>query len=55
MPPTPSPEIESVARRVLVAWKENDMAAMANLMSADPNLRVIGFAQDEWWAGLRSS
>ena len=27
------------------------MAAMANLVSADPSLRVLGFALDEWWAG----
>jgi adenylate cyclase len=40
-----------VIRRVLTAWKTHDMAAMANLMSGDPSLRVLGFAVDEWWAG----
>ncbi len=51
MPPTRSPEIESVTRRVLLAFETGDMAAMANLVSADPSLRVLGFALDEWWAG----
>jgi adenylate cyclase len=50
-PPTRSPEIESVTRRVLLAFETGDMAAMANLVSADPSLRVLGFAVDEWWAG----
>jgi class 3 adenylate cyclase len=27
------------------------MAAMANLVSMDPSLRVVGFAPDEWWSG----
>lgn len=40
-----------MTRRVLTAWKTRDMAAMANLVSADPSLRVLGFAVDEWWAG----
>jgi class 3 adenylate cyclase len=51
MPPTRSPEIESVTRRVLAAFETGDMATMANLVSADPSLRVVGFAPDEWWAG----
>jgi adenylate cyclase len=51
MPPTRSPEIESVTRRVLIAFETGDMAAMANLVSADPSLRVLGFAVDEWWTG----
>lgn len=51
MPPTRSPEIESVTRRVLLAFETGDMAAMANLVFADPSLRVLGFALDEWWTG----
>ena len=51
MPATRSPEIESVTRRVLAAFETGDMAAMANLVSTDPSLRVLGFAVDEWWAG----
>lgn len=51
MPPTRSPEIESVTRRVLTAFETGDMAAMANLVSTDPSLRVLGFARDEWWTG----
>jgi len=51
MPATRSPEIESVTRRVLLAFETGDMAAMANLVSSDPSLRVLGFALDEWWAG----
>jgi class 3 adenylate cyclase len=51
MPPTRSPEIESVTRRVLDAFQSGDMATMANLFSGDPSLRVVGFAPDEWWTG----
>jgi class 3 adenylate cyclase len=51
MPPTRSPEIESVTRRVGAAFETGDMATMANLFSDDPSLRVVGFAPDEWWAG----
>ena len=51
MPATRSPEIESVTRRVLLAFETGDMAAMANLVSSDPSLRVLGFALEEWWAG----
>jgi class 3 adenylate cyclase/ketosteroid isomerase-like protein len=51
MASTRSPEIESVTRRVLTAFESGDMAAMANLVSTDPSLRVVGFAPDEWWAG----
>ena len=36
---------------MLLAFETGDMAAMANLVSADPSLRVLGFAVDEWWAG----
>jgi class 3 adenylate cyclase len=51
MPSTRSPEIESVTRRVLAAFETGDMATMANLVSSDPSLRVVGFAGDEWWEG----
>jgi adenylate cyclase len=50
VPPTRSPEIESVARRTFEAYKE-DFAALRNLMSSDPSLRVLGFDEDEWWSG----
>ncbi len=40
-----------MTRRVLLAFETGDMAAMANLVSADPSLRVLGFALDEWWSG----
>ncbi|MGH8949736.1 MAG: nuclear transport factor 2 family protein, partial [Acidimicrobiia bacterium] len=40
-----------MTRRVLRAFETGDMAAMANLVSTDPSLRVLGFAVDEWWAG----
>jgi class 3 adenylate cyclase len=48
---TRSSEIESVTRRVLVAFETGDMDTMANLVSADPSLRVLGFDIDEWWVG----
>jgi class 3 adenylate cyclase/ketosteroid isomerase-like protein len=50
----PSPEIESVARRVLKAWGAADEAAMTNLFSPDATLRVLGFDLDEWWVGPAS-
>lgn len=48
---TPSPEIESVVRRALHVYTHGEDAAHANLFSADPSLRVLGFAEDEWWRG----
>lgn len=50
MPPTRSPEIESVARRALQAFA-HDFESLRNLMSSDPSLRVLGFDRDEWWRG----
>ncbi len=50
MPPTRSLEIESVARRALQAYA-GDFESLRNLMSSDPNLRVLGFDRDEWWKG----
>lgn len=47
----PSPEIESVARRVLNAWVAADEATMANLFSSEPSLRVLGFDPEERWVG----
>lgn len=51
MPPTPSPEIEAVVRRVLHSWQDRDLATMSNLFSTDSSLRVIGFDDDERWEG----
>ncbi|MBT8248713.1 MAG: nuclear transport factor 2 family protein [Acidimicrobiia bacterium] len=50
MPPTRSPEIESVARRTVQAYA-GDFETLRNLMSSDPSLRVLGFDRDEWWKG----
>lgn len=50
VPPTRSPEIESVARRTLQAYGGN-FESLRNLMSPDPSLRVLGFDPDEWWKG----
>jgi adenylate cyclase len=51
MPPTRSGELEAVARRIIRAYAVNDSATLANLVSTDPALRVLGFDADEWWAG----
>ena len=51
MAPSRSPEIEAVVRRVIGAWQDRDFASMTNLLSADPALRVNGFADGERWAG----
>jgi class 3 adenylate cyclase/ketosteroid isomerase-like protein len=48
---TRSPEIEAVARRVVAAYQTGDMETMANLVSPEATLRVLGFDADEWWAG----
>lgn len=48
MPAVPSAEIESVVRRAIVAYNDGS-EALANLMSSDPSLRVIGFDRDEYW------
>ena len=37
---------------MMAAWEKGDTAALSNLFSPDPSLRVLGFAPDEWWAGL---
>lgn len=51
MAPHRSPELEAVFVRALRAYKTTDMDTLANLMSTDPALRVLGFDVDEWWAG----
>ena len=51
MAATPSPEIEAVTRRVLMAWQSADAETISNLFSDDPTLRVLGFQEDEWWTG----
>lgn len=40
-----------MVRRVLNAWQERDFETMSNLFSSDASLRVIGFDDDERWAG----
>lgn len=50
MPPVRSTEIESVARRTLLAYI-GDFATLRNLTSSDPSFRVLGFDGDEWWKG----
>jgi class 3 adenylate cyclase len=49
MPPTRSSELEAVVRRALKAYAASDSSTLANLMSKDPALRVLGFDADEWW------
>jgi len=44
----PSPEIESVVRRTILAYNAGS-EALGNLMSSDPSLRVLGFDRDEYW------
>ncbi len=51
VPVTPSPEIEAVMRRILTAYASADRETLSNLFSTDPNLRVIGTDDDEWWIG----
>lgn len=53
MPPTRSPELEAVVRRILKAYTASDSPTLANLMSSDPALRVLGFDAGEWWVGLQ--
>ncbi len=36
-------------RRALKAYAASDSSTLANLMSKDPALRVLGFDADEWW------
>ena len=50
-PAVPSPEIEGLVRRVLKAWESWDLEIARNLFSAEAELRVIGFDEDEWWVG----
>lgn len=51
MAPRRSPELEAVFLRALRAYEMTDMATLANMMSTDPALRVLGFDVDEWWVG----
>ncbi len=51
MAATPSPEVEAVIRRVLMAWQAADAATISNLFSDDSTLRVLGTDPDEWWVG----
>ena len=46
-----SPEIESLMRRVWVAWHERDMSTISNLFADEPSLVGIGSDSDEWWMG----
>ena len=38
-------------RRALKAYAVSDSPTLANMMSTDPALRVLGFDADEWWVG----
>ena len=51
MAPQRSPELEAVFVRTLRAYERSDTETLANLMSTDPALRVLGFDVDEWWVG----
>jgi len=52
VPPVRSPEIESVVRRVALAWGSlGDQEVLVNLVSSDPSLRVLGSDADELWVG----
>ena len=52
MPPVRSPEIESVVRRVLLAWASLDnQEVLPNLVSSDPSVRGLGSDADELWVG----
>ncbi len=47
----PSPEIESVMRRVWSAWHDGDMSAISNLFADSPSFLGIGSDSEEWWLG----
>lgn len=52
MPPVRSPEIESVVRRVLLAWTSlGSQDVFLNLVSSDPSVRALGSDADELWVG----
>lgn len=51
MPPQRSPELEAVFVRALDAYAMTHSETLANLVSSDPALRVLGFDHDEWWVG----
>lgn len=51
MAPRRSPELEAVFVRTLRAYERSESETLANLMSTDPALRVLGFDVDEWWVG----
>jgi class 3 adenylate cyclase len=52
VPPVRSPEIESVVRRVALAWGSlSNQEVLLNLVSSDPSLRVLGSDADELWVG----
>lgn len=47
----PSPELEAVFRRYWEAAIAQDLETVLNYTSADPNMRSIAVAEDEWWHG----
>lgn len=52
MPPVRSPEIESVVRRMLLAWASlGSHEVLLNLVSSDPSVRGLGSDADELWVG----
>lgn len=47
----PSPELEAVFRRFWEAAVAQDLNTALNYISADPHVRSIAVAEDEWWVG----
>lgn len=47
----PSPEIESVMRRMADTYGTSDIEALSNAFSSDASLRVLGTSPGEWWSG----
>ena len=50
----PSPEIDSVLRRILAALDEKDFAALSNLFVDGASFRGVGTDADEWWVSGES-
>jgi ketosteroid isomerase-like protein len=46
-----SHEVEGVLRRFYEAFNNGDITAMESVLSADPDVLVIGTDPDEWWVG----
>ena len=50
----PSEELEHVTRRIIEALVDNDHDALANLISDDPCLIMVGTDEEEYWEGRRA-